>query len=102
VLDDGTVVAGTVDRLIVRPDRVLFVDFKTARRAPADLSHVPDHHLRQMAAYAAALARIFPDRRIDGALLYTSGPILLPLPQAVLEAHKPRLGGEEQMLGLDG
>jgi ATP-dependent helicase/nuclease subunit A len=102
VLDDGTVVAGTVDRLIVRPDRVLFVDFKTARRAPADLARIPDHHLRQMAAYAAALARIFPDRPVEAALLYTSGPILLPLPHALLEAHKPGLGGAEQMLGLDG
>ena len=102
VLDDGTVVAGTVDRLIVRPDRVLFVDFKTARRAPADLSRIPDHHLLQMAAYAAALARIFPDRVVEAALLYTSGPILLPLPAALLETHKPGLGGEEQMLGLDG
>jgi ATP-dependent helicase/nuclease subunit A len=102
MLDDGTVVAGTVDRLIVRPDRVLFVDFKTTRRAPDDLSRVPDHHLRQMAAYAAALARIFPDRAIEAALLYTAGPILLPLPPALLDAHKPGLGGAEQMLGLDG
>jgi len=102
VLPDGLVVAGTVDRLLVERDRVLLVDFKTGRRAPAGLDQVPEHHLRQMSAYAAALAVIFPDRPVEAALLYTSGPTLIPLPRAVIEAHKPGLGGAEQMLKLDG
>ncbi len=102
VLPNGQVVAGTVDRLLVEPDRVVLIDFKTGRRAPASLDQVPEHHLRQMGAYAAALAVIFPDRRIEAALLYTSGPTLFRLPAAVLEAHKPGLGGAEQMLELDG
>jgi ATP-dependent helicase/nuclease subunit A len=102
VLPDGSVIAGTVDRLRVEPDRVLIVDFKTGRRVPADLAHIPAHHVRQMSAYAAALAVIFPGRRIEAGLLYTSGPSLIQLPDAVLEAHKPRLGGAEQMLKLDG
>jgi len=102
VLPEGVVVAGTVDRLLVEPDRVLLVDFKTGRRAPTTPDQVPEHHLRQMSAYAAALSVIFPDRRVEVALLYTSGPNLIPLPQAVLDAHKPGLGGAEQMLKLDG
>jgi len=102
VLPDGQVIAGTVDRLLVERERVLLVDFKTGRRAPAGLAEVPDHHLRQMSAYAAALAVIFPDLRIEAALLYTSAPILIALPPAVLDAHKPGFGGAEQMLELDG
>jgi len=102
VLPDGSVIAGTVDRLRVERDRVLIVDFKTGRRVPADLAHVPVHHVRQMSAYAAALAIIFPERHIEAGLLYTSGPSLIRLPEAVLEAHKPGLGGAEQMLKLDG
>jgi ATP-dependent helicase/nuclease subunit A len=102
VLPTGQVIAGTVDRLLVEPDRIVLIDFKTGRRAPAGLDQVPDHHLRQMSAYAAALSAIFPDRRIEAALLYTSGPILISLPQAILDAHKPGLGGAEQMLELDG
>jgi ATP-dependent helicase/nuclease subunit A len=85
----GQVIAGKVDRLHVAPDRVLVVDFKTNRRAPADLASAPPSHLKQMAAYAAALAEIFPGRRIEAALLYTAGPVLLPLPEAMLEALKP-------------
>ncbi|HMI19335.1 MAG TPA: double-strand break repair helicase AddA [Sphingomonas sp.] len=102
VLPDGLVVAGTVDRLLVEANRVLLVDFKTGRRAPPDLASVPEHHLRQMGAYAAALAMIFPGRTIEAMLLYTAGPIPIALSPAVLDAHKPGLGGAEQMLGLDG
>jgi ATP-dependent helicase/nuclease subunit A len=102
VLPDGTVVAGTVDRLLVGESRVLLVDFKTGRRVPKALDDVPGHHLRQMSAYAAALAAIFPDRPIEAALLYTSGPRLIALPPDLLAVHKPSLGGAEQKLGLDG
>ena len=102
VLANGQVVAGTVDRLLVEPDRVVLIDFKTGRRAPGRLDQVPGHHLDQMGAYTAALAVIFPDRRIEAVLLYTSGPTLIPLPPAVLDGHKPGLGGAEQMLELDG
>jgi ATP-dependent helicase/nuclease subunit A len=98
----GQVIAGTVDRLLVAPDRVTIVDFKTGRRVPGDLDQVPKHHLDQMGAYAAALAVIFPDRAIEGALLYTAGPALIPLPADILAAHKPGLDRKEQSLGLAG
>ncbi|SFR96302.1 double-strand break repair helicase AddA [Sphingomonas jatrophae] len=96
VLANGHVVSGTVDRLLVEPDRVRVVDFKTGRRVPADAAAAPAHHLRQMAAYAAALAVIFPDRRIEAALVYTAAPVLLPLPPELLDAHKPSFVAEEQ------
>ncbi|RYD92252.1 MAG: DUF2800 domain-containing protein, partial [Sphingomonadales bacterium] len=97
---EGDVIAGTVDRLLVTPERILVIDFKTGRRAPADLASTPAHHIRQMAAYAAALAVIFPGRAIEAALLYTAGPTLIELPEAVLRAHKPGFRGEEQMQGI--
>ncbi len=102
VLPNGLVVAGTVDRLLVTDTRILLVDFKTGRRVPAGLEAVPEQHLRQMSAYAAALAAIFPDRMVEAALLYTFGPKMIALPPAILAAHKPSLGGVEQKLGLDG
>jgi ATP-dependent helicase/nuclease subunit A len=98
VLADGMVVAGTVDRLLVEDDRVTVVDFKTGRHAPAGLGEVPAWHVRQMAAYAAALAVIFPDRTVEAALLYTAGPRLIALPAEVLAAHKPGLSAPEQSL----
>ena len=98
----GDVVAGTVDRLLVTPEHILLIDFKTGRHVPSDIAGVPQHHLAQMGAYAAALATIFPGRRIDAALLYTSGPKLIELPQALLAAHKPGFSAEEQMQGIGG
>lgn len=94
----GAVIAGTVDRLVVTPHRVRVVDFKTGRRVPATRADIPGYHLRQMAAYVAALRVVFPDRAVEAALLYTAAPRLFDLPDDVLDAHKPRLAATEQSL----
>jgi len=88
VIAGGTVVAGTVDRLLVAADRILAADFKTGRKAPETMEDIPAAHLRQMAAYRAALRVIFPDRRVETALLYTAAPVLHPLPDILLDAHE--------------
>lgn len=93
---DGLVVAGTVDRLLVGPDRVRIIDFKTGRRVPANVGEVPAYHLKQMAAYAAALSVIFPGRTVDAGLLYTAGPALIPLDPELLALHKAALGDPQQ------
>ncbi|TXC64607.1 double-strand break repair helicase AddA [Sphingosinicella ginsenosidimutans] len=89
VIGGGDVVAGTVDRLLVASDRILVADFKTGRRAPLSLDEIPSAHLRQMAAYRAALRVIFPDRAVEAALLYSAAPILHALPDSLLDAHAP-------------
>ncbi|MCT2401010.1 double-strand break repair helicase AddA [Novosphingobium mangrovi (ex Huang et al. 2023)] len=91
----GQVVAGTIDRLVVAPDRVRLVDYKTARRPPESLEQVPRGVLRQMAAYAAALETTFPGRTVEVALLYTAAPRLIAVPADVLSAHKPDLAPGE-------
>ncbi|MBO9712865.1 double-strand break repair helicase AddA [Sphingomonas sp.] len=95
---DGTVVSGTVDRLLVTDSLVRIADFKTGRRAPATLDDIPPYHLRQMSAYAAALQVIFPGRTVEAALLYSAGPVFHPLPPELLAEHKPRFAGAEQSL----
>jgi len=91
----GQVVAGTVDRLLLAPGRVRIVDYKTARRPPDGLAQVPEPTLRQMAAYAAALAEIYPGRTVEAALLYTAAPRLIVVPPEVLAARKPALAARE-------
>ncbi|MFQ5773734.1 MAG: double-strand break repair helicase AddA [Kiloniellaceae bacterium] len=83
------VVSGQVDRLVVTEDRILIVDYKTSRPAPAAEAQVPPLYLRQMAAYRAVLTRIYPGRRIECALLWTDGPRLMQLSDAALSAHAP-------------
>lgn len=92
----GVVVAGTIDRLLVTPTRIRLIDFKTARRPPTGLDRVPVAILRQMAAYTAALEAAYPGRRVEAALLYTEVPMLIELPDAVLDPHKRALGVAEK------
>ncbi|MEO6580251.1 MAG: double-strand break repair helicase AddA [Sphingomicrobium sp.] len=79
VLEDGRVIAGTVDRLLVTDALVRVIDFKTGFRVPAGEAEIPLGHRNQMNAYAAALAVIVPGRRIEAELLYTSGPKIITL-----------------------
>lgn len=95
-IEGGLVIAGTVDRLLIGDEVVRVIDFKTGRRAPDGPDAVPDYHLRQMAGYAAALAAIFPGRRIEASLLYTAGPLLVTLTPEQIDRDKPRFPAAEQ------
>ena len=99
---DGQVVTGKLDRLCVGEDSVLVVDYKTTRRPPHFVGQVPAATLRQMSAYAHALATIYPDRRVSAAVLYTHTPQLIALPDDLLAAHKPGLGDKQQDLSAPG
>jgi ATP-dependent helicase/nuclease subunit A len=98
VLADGLVVAGTIDRLLVTDERIWLVDFKTGRNAPASAADIPAYHLRQMAAYVAALEVIFPRRPIEPMLLYTATATPFLLPDALLDPHKPGYAPPQQSL----
>ncbi|HVC55475.1 MAG TPA: double-strand break repair helicase AddA [Stellaceae bacterium] len=82
-------VSGQIDRLVVTPEHVLIVDFKTVRPPPASEDAVPAVYLQQLAIYRAALGRIYADRPIDCALLWTAGPRLMPISAALLARHLP-------------
>lgn len=92
---DGLVVAGIVDRLLVTDDQLMVIDYKTGRHVPSDEAGVAPAYLRQMSAYRDALAVIFPNRAISAVLLYTSGPKLITLSPAILDANKPGFMGDK-------
>ncbi len=99
---DGQVIAGVVDRLLISDSEILVVDFKTGRHVPTSDEAVPSYHLAQMGAYVAVLAGIFPDRAVKAALLYTSGPKLVALSEAVLATHKPSFRAPQEELTPGG
>ena len=76
----GRRIHGIIDRLIIDDARVLAVDFKTNALVPDTPADCPDALLRQMGAYAHALALLYPDRRIETAILWTRTATLMPLP----------------------
>ena len=78
------IVHGTIDRLILSEERVLAVDFKSNAMVPAAARAVPDGILRQMGAYAAILSQIYPERRIETAILWTRTGHFMPLPPEIV------------------
>ncbi len=81
--------SGQIDRLVVTPDRVIIVDYKTIRPSPAVEDDVSALYLQQLATYRAALGRIYPGRLIECAMLWTDGPRLMPISAALLDRHLP-------------
>lgn len=92
-LPDGTVINGRVDRLVVTPDRVLVIDFKTDQPAPENVEDVADSYVLQMAAYRAVLATAYPEREIEAILCWTDGPRMMRLPDALLAESLAKAGG---------
>jgi ATP-dependent helicase/nuclease subunit A len=87
-------ILGRIDRLVVEPTRVLAVDFKSHQAVPGSPEAVPEAILRQMGAYRAALAAIFPGRRVETAVLWTRAARLMPLPGPLVAAALARAAGE--------
>ena len=79
-------VAGQVDRLIITDDAVLIADYKTDGVVPQRLDDVPAAYLAQLALYRAVIARIYPDKTVRAALIFTNGPVLLEMPAASMDA----------------
>lgn len=83
---------GIIDRLIIEEGRVLAVDFKTNRTVPDTPDACPEGLLRQMGAYAHALAQIYPDHLIETAILWTRTQTLMTLPHNTVTAALRRTG----------
>jgi ATP-dependent helicase/nuclease subunit A len=82
----------------VTAEDVLIVDFKTGRPI-AEESDVPRLYTTQMALYRAAAKRIFPGKKIACAFVWTEGPLLLPVSDALLDAEAIRIQTRLDPLG---
>ncbi len=77
---NGQRMHGVIDRLIVTETEVHVVDFKSNATVPDSAESCPEGLLRQMGAYAQALAQIYPDKTIRTAILWTRTADLMWLP----------------------
>ena len=84
---DGTQisVSGQIDRLVVEPDHILIIDYKTNVNVPGDPNGVPLEYRAQLAVYREMLKRIYPGRPVAAALLWTAEPRMMAIPEALLE-----------------
>jgi ATP-dependent helicase/nuclease subunit A len=85
----GRALSGQIDRIVVADDRVLIVDYKTVRPPPHSENEVAVVYLQQLASYRAALEKIFPDRPVTCAILWTEAPRLMPISPDLLARHLP-------------
>lgn len=75
----GRAISGQIDRLVVRNDDVLIIDYKTNRPPPRHVDDVPLPYRKQMAAYQALLQAIYPDKKIRCFLLWTENAQIMEL-----------------------
>jgi len=84
-------VSGRIDRLAVSGDTVTIADFKTNRQVPASLEEIAPLYRTQLAIYRELLKPLYPDRKIRSVLIFTGGPAVWTLPDAVLDASLEEL-----------
>jgi ATP-dependent helicase/nuclease subunit A len=80
----AVMLSGRIDRLVITAERVLIIDYKSNRPAPQRAEDAPVLYQRQMAGYVALLRQIYPEKRVESALLWTDGPRLTPLSEALV------------------
>ena len=92
VLPNGQRFAGRVDRLVVRPNDIWVLDYKTDWNVPESLSETHSYVV-QMAAYAVALTQAYPGKPIKTALLWTNVPRLDWISDEMLRDARSRIAG---------
>jgi ATP-dependent helicase/nuclease subunit A len=84
-------VSGQIDRLIIGADTILIADYKTSHAPPRELAEVPPAYRQQLALYRAVLARLYPQRRLRAALIWTETPEIMEIPAEILDAEMTRI-----------
>jgi ATP-dependent helicase/nuclease subunit A len=84
-------ISGQIDRLTVTESSVLIADFKTNRPAPRRTEDVPQAYVTQLALYRAMLSKVYPDKEIRAALVWTEVPDLMELSAEALDAALTRV-----------
>jgi ATP-dependent helicase/nuclease subunit A len=81
-----------IDRLVMTENSILIADFKTDREVPENMSGCNPEYIAQMADYRDALRRIHPGSLIKAVLVWTEGPIVMKVPDDVMD-HLPHSHG---------
>ncbi len=87
-------VSGQIDRLAVTAGAVLIADYKTNRDPPKTAEQAPEAYVGQLALYRAVLRKMYPDRPIRTALVWTEVPSLMELSAAQLDEAATRIMSE--------
>jgi ATP-dependent helicase/nuclease subunit A len=89
-------VSGQIDRLVVTDQEVLIVDFKTNHNPPTDPAKAPATYVRQLALYRAVLRKLYPQRSIRAALLWTETLDFMEISAPALDAELASLNSARE------
>ncbi len=84
-------VSGQIDRLAVTQTSVLIADFKTDRDVPFRIEDARPKYVEQLALYRAVLAKLYPDKPVRAALVWTEVPELMELSVDMLDTALVRV-----------
>jgi len=80
-------VSGQIDRLVVTASEVLIVDYKTNHAPPGTAAEAPQGYVRQLALYREVLRKLYPQKPVRAALLWTEIPELMEISTPALDAQ---------------
>ena len=66
------IISAQIDRLVILPDKIKIVDFKTNRPPAKDVDDTPPQYLKQLAAYATLMQQIYPQKAVETYILWTN------------------------------
>jgi ATP-dependent helicase/nuclease subunit A len=89
-------VSGQIDRLVVTEGEVLIVDYKTNHAPPQTPAEAPSGYIRQLALYRAVLAKLYPQKCVRAALLWTETPELMEISAPALDAALASLSSRRE------
>jgi ATP-dependent helicase/nuclease subunit A len=76
----GSTVHGVIDRLIIRHDSIIFIDYKSHMQVNKDnATEIAESYLDQMKYYKEGLVRIWPDKQIRCIVIFTHCAISIEL-----------------------
>lgn len=79
--DQGQTVYGIIDRLVVYPDRVLLIDYKTHACATGErIPELARAYAGQIELYRNGVKALWPDRNVIASLLFTASQTLYTYP----------------------
>lgn len=82
---DGTAERRRIDRLVETAGGILVADYKTDRVVPKRVEDCNPEYLMQLAIYRDALKLAKPGKAMRFCLVWTAAPILMPIPEDILD-----------------
>lgn len=76
---DNQIISGQIDRMVVKENEILIIDYKTNQSVPLNADAVPRVYKTQMRAYKQLIKNIFPDKVVKTYLLWLQNITLMEI-----------------------